>query len=189
MAGSGSSVRCSARDVVADERTAAVRSGRTVLDALVRQWLRLPWFARVPWPAVAMLVLWWSSSQQPTVRTPSQLRAVLHNGMHLVAYGGLAASWLLALLRRDVAAPLPANGPWIAFVATVAYGVVDELHQSFVPDRVCSIADLVTDAAAAATVLLALRAHFAGRQLSWRWWATAVATCVGCVLFATWGPW
>lgn len=160
-----------------------------LVEAAVRQWLRLPWFVRVPWPLVAMALLWWSSSQPIVVRTPSQLRAFLHNGMHVIAYGGLAGSWLLAMLRRDVAAPLRANVPWIAFAATVAYGVVDELHQSFVPDRVSSIADLMTDAASAGTVLLALRAHFAGRRLTWRWWLVAAAICLGCVTFATWGPW
>ncbi len=43
-------------------------------------------------------------------------------------------------------------GRW-AFVLTLLYALTDEFHQAFVPERLPSILDLVTDAAGAALVL------------------------------------
>jgi VanZ family protein len=62
---------------------------------------------------------------------------------HLLAFGILAATFLLALSRghrprlRDAL---------LAFVLTVAYGVFDEWHQSWVPDRSGRLDDVMTDA-------------------------------------------
>jgi VanZ family protein len=46
----------------------------------------------------------------------------------------------------------------IAFVATLAYAVTDEVHQAFVPGRECSLMDLGYDALGTAAALLIVRA-------------------------------
>ena len=73
---------------------------------------------------------------------------------HLLAFGMLAAAFLLALSwdRR----PRPRDVV-IAFALTLGYGVLDEWHQSFVPDRSGRLDDVVTDALGA----------LAGLALAW----------------------
>lgn len=71
---------------------------------------------------------------------------------HLLAFGTLAAAFLLALSwgrrprLRDAA---------IAFGLAVAYGAFDEWHQSWVPDRAGRLDDVVTDAVGALVGLTA----------------------------------
>jgi VanZ family protein len=156
---------------------------------MVGWWGRLPAALRMCLPLAVMLLLWWSSSRQPTEQEPSQLRAVLHNGMHVVAYAALAGSWLLALVRTGDSPSRLARAVLASFLLAVAYGAVDELHQSFVPGRVCSIADLVTDAAGSVLALLVLRSLLGAGRLAWRQIVLTLVICLGCVAFATWGPW
>ncbi len=59
--------------------------------------------------------------------------------LHGIAYGGLATLAFVA-----------ARNPWTAWFMAVGYGVVDEIHQSYVPGRSCSGLDLVADALGAA---------------------------------------
>jgi VanZ family protein len=72
---------------------------------------------------------------------------------HFALYTGLALLfyWVLA----GGLAPNGGTPVWalaaVAFALTVLYGVADETHQSFVPGRVASEADLAVDAAGALT--------------------------------------
>jgi len=157
--------------------------------AIVETWLRQPAAVRACLPLTTMALLWWSSSRTPTVLEPSQLRAVLHNGMHVVAYAALAGSWLLALVRGDDPHRRLTKAVVASFLLSVAYGAVDELHQSFVPGRDCSISDWMTDGAGSALALMVLRWHLGVGTVSWPHLALLVATCLACVAFATWGPW
>lgn len=65
----------------------------------------------------------------------------LHNLLHIPAYALLAASWCLAW---------PSHRGWpaalLTWTLTLGYGVFDEWHQSFVPGREVSGADLLRDA-------------------------------------------
>lgn len=70
---------------------------------------------------------------------------------HLTGYGVLAGLIWWAL--RGTAMRYPAT--W-ALVAAVGYGITDEFHQSFVPGRTMSAADLLVDLIGASLVLLAL---------------------------------
>lgn len=99
-----------------------------------------------------MLFLWWSSSRQPTAGEASVVKSFLHNGAHIVAYGALATAWWTLLVRRVPPAQLGAA----AWLLSVAYGVVDELHQAAVPGRTCSVTDLGSDAAGAWLAILCL---------------------------------
>ena len=62
---------------------------------------------------------------------------------HLVAYGVLGVL-LMRAFRFAAACPW-----WQAALASVlfgtAYGVLDEVHQAFLPSRTCSVEDLVAD--------------------------------------------
>jgi VanZ family protein len=97
------------------------------------------------WGALALgvaVTLWWLSSQPGgTLRAPTGNDKLLH-----------AAAW--TTLSGCVALALyPRFGPRLAWALavglSVAYGVVDEVHQSFTPGRDVSGLDVVADAVGA----------------------------------------
>ena len=68
---------------------------------------------------------------------------------HLAAYAGLAC-WLALALRRTPGV----RRPWLwAFVLAMLYGLSDEFHQSFVPNRHPDLFDVATDMVGAALAL------------------------------------
>jgi VanZ family protein len=89
------------------------------------------------------LVIWWLSSRSHVPKLGVDIPN-LDKFVHAVLYAGLAATVYRGL--RNAGSPPSRNmllyAP-LAFVA--AYGIIDELHQSFVPLRTCSFADLVAD--------------------------------------------
>jgi VanZ family protein len=85
---------------------------------------------------------------------------------HAVTYGILS----LLLLRTLRLRYRPSRTLLVAVVAlTVAYGASDEYHQSFVPGRSASLADLAADGVGAAIAMAAVaglrRCRRAGRLL------------------------
>lgn len=82
--------------------------------------------------------------------------AVLQNGAHVFVYGALAAAWAYAL-GPDVMTPRR------AIMYCTAYGIVDELHQSFVPGRTSSVLDVLADVVGAVTVV-----YFISRYVQYR---------------------
>ncbi len=82
---------------------------------------------------------------------------------------GLEFAGLAALLWRALAgaflAPIGVRGAAAILAACVLYAAMDEVHQSFVPTRFSSLADVIADAAGAAAALGAL----------WRWTARRAA--------------
>jgi VanZ family protein len=105
-------------------------------------------------PALAWMGLIFALSARSTLpRTPgltADLQAILG---HFGAYGVLA---LLLWWALGVADLPPGRRLALAFAGAVAYGVSDEVHQSFVPGRDTSVFDLVVDAIGAACALGAL---------------------------------
>lgn len=73
---------------------------------------------------------------------------------HALAYAVLAGSVLAAL-------NLAPGGPWrgyvLAFAISSLYGISDEIHQSFVPQRSADILDWLADSLGAALLLLVWR--------------------------------
>jgi VanZ family protein len=67
---------------------------------------------------------------------------------HTIAYSGLAFVLVRALCLTCATRPIT---PLIlsAAVLTITYGVFDEFHQAFTPNRVVSLYDLLADAAGA----------------------------------------
>ena len=126
------------------------------VDRLVDGWLRAPSAVRWCVPLAGLGALWWSSSRTASDGLPRLGGPLAHNAMHVVAYACIAGSAWLAWSRRPVRAPqrMRSIGSWSV---AAAYGVVDELHQSYVPGRDCSAFDLVSDAAGAALAVFLLR--------------------------------
>ena len=144
-----------------------------VLSRLVDLWLRVPGLLRAAVPVGAMSFLWWASSQPPGNEPPNVWGSLLHNSLHVVAYAGLGGSLWLACSRT----PAATHQRWRsrgALLVAAAYGVVDELHQSYVPGRANSVADVLSDVCGAALAITVLRGALG---LSPRWWRAALA-CV-----------
>jgi len=114
-------------------------------------------------PLAWMGVLWFLSSLPSTGERDLAgitIAPLVQNGAHAVAYAVLAAAWLWALAPSSWGAPV-----W-AFLVCVGYGVVDELHQAFVPGRTSSVLDVLTNAAGAAIALALLAAAMRRHTLS-----------------------
>lgn len=106
----------------------------------------------VSWlPALLWASLIFVLSSQPSLPSPSQLN---DKQAHATAYAVLALLCLMGLTRWRWGAVAGASLVG-AFVLTVAYGVSDELHQSFVPGRSPDVADVLADAAGAGISLAA----------------------------------
>jgi VanZ family protein len=95
-----------------------------------------------------MAVIWGLSSLgHPAV--PVELFPFEDKGIHALEYGLLAVLVSHAVLRT-----WPSRGPLrlgaVAVLITVGWGVMDEIHQAFVPGRSADILDLAADAAGAA---------------------------------------
>ena len=157
------------------------------LDAGLRLWTRLPRAVRWLGVGTIMAVLWWSSSQTPPVREPSVARNFLLNGMHVVAFGTLAATAWFALhapkSQRDWLSGL------IAIGLAIAYGIVDELHQSHVPGRVCSISDVLSDTVGAVLAVWAVRWRVDRARATGVQFALLLLAAAASVTLATFGPW
>lgn len=87
-----------------------------------------------------MAVSWYLSGRPEHVEQEVGLE-VSDKLIHVVCYAGLSfwMSFGLEGLR-------PTRWLWLPAVATVAYGVLDEWHQSFTPGRSCSLGDWLADA-------------------------------------------
>ncbi|MFA9460980.1 VanZ family protein [Thiohalorhabdus sp. Cl-TMA] len=102
------------------------------------------------WPLLCMLGLYQLSSIPGTPRPDpaglawslSWLSSGLQNFLHIPAYGLLAWLWQRALVRLPLG-----RGPATitALGLTLGYGLFDEWHQSWVPGRYPSGADLMLD--------------------------------------------
>ena len=62
---------------------------------------------------------------------------------HAIVFGILAVLYLLSMQRSANVYGL--HQLWIAIGLTAAYGILDELHQAFVPDRTPDVWDVVAD--------------------------------------------
>lgn len=113
--------------------------------------------------------------------------ALLHNGMHVVAFALLAAAVRLALHRPDGRQLRMASA--VAVAVAVAYGIADEVHQSFVPGRTSSMADVCSDASGAVLAVAWLRSVLEEVATPTRVMLLLVAVSCASVCLATFGPW
>lgn len=104
-------------------------------------------------PAVLYtLLIWWLSSQVLDTAFMSRV-PFADKGVHFMEYG--AMTFFIAFAHRYTWPLRTWTGPLTAAVFTTALGLLDELHQGFVPGRFSDIYDLLADAlgAGAATLL------------------------------------
>lgn len=103
------------------------------------------------WCAIALyMAIIFAVSHDPTATDGLPLEYGADKLVHLVEFGLLAALWRLGLLLRGMNAR---KAVVVAFVMTCVYAASDEWHQSFIPGRVCSVADFAADALGAALTL------------------------------------
>ena len=76
----------------------------------------------------------------------------LQNLLHVPVYAVLCALWWRALRGWGLRAALP----WAAAIA-VTYGILDEVHQAFVPGRYASVADALLNAGGVSLAAALLR--------------------------------
>lgn len=104
-------------------------------------------------PAVAWMVIIFYLSSQSTVPNPPGLSVSFAAIVgHIVTFGMLA---LLLLYGLSGFVSVRAWHYVLAFALTLAYGLGDEIHQSFVPGRNATIFDTVMDAVGASLALFA----------------------------------
>lgn len=96
---------------------------------------------KVPAPLIA-LALFILSSQSTLPLPPTPLIGV-DKIAHFIAYGALA--FAIALMFPLHWWKKPLKTALIAITIASFYGITDEIHQSFVPERDTSIADWVAD--------------------------------------------
>ena len=91
-------------------------------------------------PVAIMLVIFSLSSQSRPL--PMLTEHVWDKLLHFTEYAALGAAWYRALRGEGMSAGAALVA---AAMATAAYGISDEWHQSFVPLRDASIRDWMTD--------------------------------------------
>jgi len=114
------------------------------------------WAAVVAWMGLIFFLS--AQSRLPQVMPPGlpQIQDVIG---HFTVYAVLAGLLWWALRGAGVRRPLL----W-ALVVAVLYGVSDEYHQSFVPNRHPDVIDLATDFAGAVVALLIVRSLYGRRR-------------------------
>jgi hypothetical protein len=111
-------------------------------------------------PPLLLMGLIWFLSSQPDLTTGLGLADLIgRKVVHAITFGLLALLWWRALRERLPAVALP-----VAAAIALAYGAVDEYHQTFVAGRTGSPIDVAIDAlgVAGATMLVLRRRGGAG---------------------------
>ncbi len=99
-----------------------------------------------------LLGLLWPTASPPQLQA---LHALVRKAAHLTEYGVLGLLWYRAF--RAGWGWSARRASWPALVLSVGWAVLDEVHQSFLPSRTASIADVGLDAAGAALGLIFTR--------------------------------
>ena len=103
---------------------------------------------------IGPLVLWLFPNTTP--ETLATIHIITRKAAHFTEYAILA--FLAARAFRTSPRPALANRWFIAALAlVVAYALLDEYHQSFVPSRTASVYDSMVDIAGGLTALLVIR--------------------------------
>jgi VanZ family protein len=76
---------------------------------------------------------------------------------HALVFGVLFLLGERAFFYQHRSPILKRNSFWAAFALTCVYGILDEIHQSFVPGRTPDAMDVLADATGAIVMMLVLR--------------------------------
>ena len=96
-------------------------------------------------PAILWAVLMFVLSSIPGVTLPDLKFVPSDKAVHVFAYFILCALSYRALLYQDRFPVLARRSLAIAVISSILYGISDEFHQSFVPNREASAFDLAAD--------------------------------------------
>ncbi len=112
-----------------------------------------PWLLITRWGPVFLycsLIVYLSSQSYPDLHVPSFLFGLSDKLVHAVEYG------ILAILVYRAVSPMKKTlgRTGLAFLFAVAFGISDEIHQWFVPQRHADIWDIVADALGAALFIV-----------------------------------
>jgi VanZ family protein len=107
---------------------------RPTLRDLVLAWL----------PAAAYMAIIWTVSSFETPSFPVSLFPMRDKGVHVVEYGVLGFLFAHACLRTFPRHPR-VRVALFSMLAGLLWGVLDEIHQAFVPDRTADLLDIVAD--------------------------------------------
>lgn len=117
---------------------------------IVRLLLLLAWMA----------VIYWFSDQPNSNQVTENyfgdfnfsVRKLAHFSEYAVLF--LLANWTLAAVRIE---RIRANRRWLALAIAVAYALLDEWHQAYVPGRSAALGDVLIDASGAALSWLIIK--------------------------------
>ena len=120
-------------------------------------------FIRYQLPAILWGLLIFAASSIPAPKLPSMFRIndkLIHASIFLV-FGLFVYRALELRMRRR-------SFDWrralLSVLAVTAYGVLDELHQAFVPGRIMDVRDAAADAAGGVLAALVLYVVYRGRK-------------------------
>lgn len=130
------------------------------MKAVLSAYHRLPPVVRICAPIAWAGLIWMLSAMPGGTERGTFLMSFAFNGGHAVLYAVLGA------LTQFAWSPTLPDGlaAVLGFAFPALYGVVDELHQSFVPRRHASVLDVMTDACGALFAVALLRAIATGRR-------------------------
>jgi len=108
-------------------------------------------------PILLMLLITGTSSvpmdgSAPTFAFLTSLKPQIQNLLHIPVFGCLTFLWLRAFCHRRQPILICIV---VAMTLTIAFGMVDELHQMFVPGRYAGLLDVILNAAGAGFGILA----------------------------------
>lgn len=163
-----------------------------ILRALGRTLQRIPRGGAVALVFAWAALIWFASSRSaPAIGPVGRWGELLGNLAHAPEYGVLVVWLVLALPRREGWPEIePRSVCWILIVV-VLYAVLDEVHQSFTPDRDASVFDVLTDFVGANATLSCIVAAGGARASSKELHKRLVLGLCACVLaaaLATFGP-
>lgn len=113
------------------------------------------------WPLVRLLpaawcmaTIWWMSDRSTLPTMPGFAQEIWSYLGHFTIFGllGICVWWALGMNSRL----LDRERSMYAIVIATAYGLLDEIHQNFVPGRDTSGLDLLTDFAGATVAVLVI---------------------------------
>jgi hypothetical protein len=104
---------------------------------LQNRWLFWRWFLVLAYAGSIFVVSAIPGNTLPHIRVSDKL-------LHMVEFGGL-----VVLLCRALVVQMPERSRrsilFMSLVAAMCYGVLDEVHQLFIPQRMSDITDFVAD--------------------------------------------